>query len=1271
MFIRNSSEKKPRLPSSPVASWLAGGGLMGDLVRQTDWSQTSLGPLDQWPQSLRVAVGICLNSRFPMFVWWGPDLINIYNDAYMPILGKRHPEALGRPAQPTWREIWDVVGPQADAVMTRGEATWNERVLLVMERKGYTEETWFTWSYSPITDETGAVVGLFCACTEETARVVSERERDRLATQRRLALDAAKLGWWHLDPATNAVTVDDRFREIFALFGESISNDVTLGRVHPDDRERVWESARAAMDPGQAAPFASEYRIVLDDGSIRWIMAHGVASFEGEGAARMAISFVGTVADITGSRLAEERDRRAAAEAIAAAEVNAKFRTFFEQGPYFAAVMAVDGTVIETNKLSLDATGFSREQVIGRKFWDCPWWDDEPDLKRRMRAASEFAAAGNVFREETPYYIADGTRRELDLTLAPVLDDHGRVLFVAPTGIDITERKHAESALRASEQRFRFLSELSESTRDLMDPEAILATIAERLGRHLRTSRCAYADVENDSEHFTIRHDYTDGCSSTVGQYRLSAFGPRAAANQRAGVTLVVHDVDAEMEPDEGAATFKAIGIKALICRPLVRRGQLVAMMAVHQTTPRRWTPEEVALVEEVVERSWAYLERVRTQRALNEARERLEFSVNAAELGTFYCPMPLGKVVWNTTCKEHFFLAPDAEISIDLFYTLIHEEDRQRTREAVEQAVFRNQPYDIQYRTMSADGRFRWIRAKGRAYYDAAGNPTRFDGITIDITEAKRAEAELRDSEQRFRQMADTAPATLWITEPDGWCSFLSRGWYEFTGQDESTALGFGWVSAAHPDDRPLARAAFVAANRDRAPYEVDFRVRRVDGEYRWVVDAGRPRFAPDGEFLGMIGTVIDITERKRAEEERRTLLEAERSARLEAERAGRMKDEFLATLSHELRTPLNAILGWSQMLNRGRFDDLSAIREGIDTIARNARAQAQLVEDLLDMSRIISGKVRLDIQKVDPRDIVKGAVQAVSHAAEAKGIELRTEVDASGVISGDPDRLQQVLWNLLSNAIKFTDRGGRVTISVRRANSQLAVAVSDNGKGVKLEFLPYVFDRFRQADSSTTRQYGGLGLGLAIVKHLVELHGGTVHAMSAGDGLGSTFTVTLPIAAAFEADPPPAVGKGSLSQQPIRTDGPPMLNGLRILVVDDDPDARTLLTRVLADRGARVTTAGSAFEALDLVQQSPFDAIVSDIGMPQQDGYEFMRNARASRQAAHTPAVALTAFARAEDRQRALEAGYQVHVTKPVEPAELVAVVANLARIRLPDDQ
>jgi CheY-like chemotaxis protein len=394
--------------------------------------------------------------------------------------------------------------------------------------------------------------------------------------------------------------------------------------------------------------------------------------------------------------------------------------------------------------------------------------------------------------------------------------------------------------------------------------------------------------------------------------------------------------------------------------------------------------------------------------------------------------------------------------------------------------------------------------------------------------------------------------------------------------------------------------------------------------------------------------------------------LLDSERAARTAAERLSDVKDDFLATLSHELRTPLNAILGWAHVLRSSATNELD-YRKGLETIERNARLQTRLIDDLLDISRITSGKLRLDVQPLQPVSFIEAALESVEPAADAKGIRLERVLDpAAGPISGDPGRLQQVIWNLVSNAIKFTPKDGKVQILLERVNSHIEISVADTGIGIRPDLLPHLFERFRQADASTTRQHGGLGLGLAIVKSLVELHGGTVCATSLGENLGTTITVQLPLlvvhrreSAARREHPSTATnfaGRAVASE----------LVGLKVLVVEDQPDARDLITRVLEDCGAEAVAASNADDALTLLEAERPDVLVTDIGMPGVDGFALLRRVRALGPArgGRVPAIALTAFARSEDRTRALRAGFLVHVSKPVDPAELVATVASVAK-------
>ncbi len=520
---------------------------------------------------------------------------------------------------------------------------------------------------------------------------------------------------------------------------------------------------------------------------------------------------------------------------------------------------------------------------------------------------------------------------------------------------------------------------------------------------------------------------------------------------------------------------------------------------------------------------------------------------------------------------------------------------------------------------------------------------------------------AQRDESEKRYRSLVELSPDAIFVSA-DRKIVYANPAALRFFGAISDAALiGRSPLEFTAPESKALveSRISQMLEIGQIAP-PVGQTWLRLDGSHVPVEATAAVVAWQGGQAIQVI--LRDISERKRAEDEKSQLLASEQLARAQAEHASRMKDEFLATLSHELRTPLNAILGWSQILRHGPRDaaDLEA---GLDTIERNTRVQTQLVEDLLDMSRIISGKLRLDIQRVSPDTIIRAAIETLRPTAQAKAIHLEHHLDpAAGPVAADPGRLQQIVWNLLSNAIKFTPRAGHVRVSLQRVESHVQITVTDTGHGIAADFLPYVFDRFRQADASTTRHHGGLGLGLSVVKQLVDLHGGSVHVASPGAGQGATFTVNLPLTAVLAS----ANDQSNQASQTL----PPIngqhidLAGIRVLVVDDEPDAIELIKRVLEDCHATVLTATSANVALELVRQHKPDLLVSDIGMPDRDGYDLIRDIRAlfADDDARLPAIALTAFARSEDRTRAMLAGYQVHLAKPIEAQELIATVATL---------
>ncbi|MBW4496028.1 MAG: response regulator [Oscillatoria princeps RMCB-10] len=529
---------------------------------------------------------------------------------------------------------------------------------------------------------------------------------------------------------------------------------------------------------------------------------------------------------------------------------------------------------------------------------------------------------------------------------------------------------------------------------------------------------------------------------------------------------------------------------------------------------------------------------------------------------------------------------------------------------------------------------------------------------------ERKAVQEALAESEERYRQLVELSPDTIFV-QSEGEIVFVnSAGVNLFGAANPEQLIGKSVLDLFHPDYQEIVKERIrqILEERKQAPL-LEKKIIRLDGTVADVEVTASP-FTHQGKPAVLV-VVRDISERKRASEERDRLLLRERAARAEAEAASRLKDEFLSTLSHELRTPLSAILGWAELLRNLKFDE-ATVSHALDTIVRNTKSLVKLIEEILDVSRIINGKLNLNMASVNLAPTIEAAIDSLRPAAEAKNIRLNAALDRTiRPVLGDRERLQQVIWNLLSNAIKFTPKGGRVAVTLHSADSCAEIEVSDTGAGISPDFLPYVFERFRQADSTSTRSYGGLGLGLALVRHLVELHGGIVRADSAGAGQGAAFTVRLPLAEWGAGRPASGVGE----KQPAPPPMPPSpLAGLRVLVVEDDADTSELIATVLEGHDAKVTAVSSVREALAEIERSRPDVLVSDIGMPGEDGYSLIRKLRAmeAKQGWRIPAAALTAYAKAEDRTRALSAGFQMHITKPVEPAQLAAAVATLAERR-----
>ena len=693
---------------------------------------------------------------------------------------------------------------------------------------------------------------------------------------------------------------------------------------------------------------------------------------------------------------------------------------------------------------------------------------------------------------------------------------------------------------------------------------------------------------------------------------------------------------------------------------------------------------------------------------------ERLRLALTAGGLGDWSWDAKSDVVTISRRTAEVFGV-PHGPITWTEMRDLLHPEDQERARLAVEYAVANRTMYDIEYRIIRRTGDRAWIAAKGAGIYAADGAVVGMVGVVQEITDRKYAESAEREESRALEALHRTAIAlsstldiqTLLQTVTDAATRVCGAqfGAFFYNSHDEngdayqlytlSGAPRSAFENFGHPRATPIFAPTFNGEGVIRLDdVTADSRygqwpphkgmpkghlpvrsylavpVRARAGDVLGGLFFGHPEtgvFSSRAERLvvGIAAQAAAAIDNARLYEAAKKAAEGERLARAQAEQIGKQKDEFLATLSHELRTPLNAILGWAQILRRNAKGLDGTSLQGLEIIERNTRLQAQLIEDLLDMSRITSGKMQLDVQTVMPSSFIDAAIDTVKPASDAKNIRLVKILDHSaGPIAGDPGRLQQVLWNLLSNAIKFTPKEGRVQVLLERVNSHVEISVTDTGMGIKQDFLPYVFDRFQQADASTARRHGGLGLGLAIVKQLVELHGGTVHVHSPGEDQGATFVVHFPLAATKTLVLGTERVHPGVTPVQLNNFEMPNLQHVRILVVDDEPDARELVSHVLVGCGASVYASSDARDALSVLETRQFDVIVSDIGMPEVDGYEFLRRARLIMQKTdrRIPAIALTAFARSEDRTKALQAGFLVHVSKPVEPSELAATVASV---------
>jgi PAS domain S-box-containing protein len=822
---------------------------------------------------------------------------------------------------------------------------------------------------------------------------------------------------------------------------------------------------------------------------------------------------------------------------------------------------------------------------------------------------------------------------------------------------DFIEHKRVESLIECQKRSL----ELVVAGAPLEGDGGILDFLARSMERHLDGAIVAIQLMEPDGYHF----GYVAGPSlpakcahATRGmdaRQELSCCSS-AVVSQTATIVRDFADDLPKTRWPAFTAEMIALGLRGCFTTPIISaEKRVLGTFAIYYREPRHPSPRHLQLVDFVTGTVALAIGRKQADKALRKSEERHRQLLSLMPAAVYSCDANGVLTYYNERAAQLWGRAPQIGDTSERFCgsdQMILPDGMHLPHEQCPMAVALRDGHsfrDAEVNIRQPNGTIVPVLANIDPIRDEQGKVIGAINAFNDVSAIKQAEKARRESERRFRMLADNMDQLAWTCDKLGNVTWYNQRWLEYTGMSFEEMKDWGWTKCHHPDHLDGVIASVTRSRETGEIWEDTFPLRAKDGSYRWFLSRALPIRDANGEIVCWFGTNTDIEDLKQAREA--------------AESANRVKDEFLATVSHELRTPLNAIMGWTHLLTRGELDEETSAR-GLETIARNASAQNQLISDLLDVSRIISGQLRFESGVVDLVPVIDAASETVRPVADSRGIVLQHELDrGAGLVSGDGMRLQQIVWNLLSNAIKFTPSGGQITVRLKRENTSVVLSVSDTGEGISAEFLPYIFDRFRQAESTSRREHSGLGLGLAIVRHLVEAHGGTISAASKGIGKGATFTVTFPLLAVHE-DAINAERAFFLTGSASATPGA-ILKGVRVLVIDDEEDARELLSIALTHSGAEVRTAGTVQAALDILNQWKPDVMVSDIAMPGEDGYDLIRKVRAleSETGETIPALALTGYASAEDASRARVSGYQTHIAKPVTPSDLVVAVASLA--------
>jgi PAS domain S-box-containing protein len=1027
------------------------------------------------------------------------------------------------------------------------------------------------------------------------------------------ALDALSARIAVLDGRGRILAVNEAWRR-FAEESPAAGSALAVGGDYLAVCERGEHGLVA--DAGRAA--SAGIRSVAEGGAERFVMDYAGASphdgrwlqmtvtrFAAPGPVRLVVAHE----DITERKQVEDRLRRSDERYRAFIEHSSEAIWRFELGTPVPITLDVDAQIdafyrhaylAECNDATARMYGYERaEELIGFPLADLLPRDDPAnvDYLRRFVASSYRLTDG-----ESHEHDREGRPRHFLNNLIGIVEN-GHLLRAWGTQRDVTERKQAEIALRDSERKLRLALEAAE---------------------------LAIWELRQDGS-----RTLSDNYASIVGA---------APPTDRAFLELVHPEDRDEMvaRVQRAAREGGAYRHEYRVCLPdgeerwLAGYGRVVSGEA---GTPDRMT----GVVMNVTARR-------RAEEQREEARRSMHLALEVARAGVWEWDLVADRVTGDENLARIFGLPCEDVVSsrlpVEAFFRALHPDDRTQVETRLHELFVAGGEYEMEFRVVQPACATRWLSSRGRITLDADGRAVRATGLVFDITAQKELDARLRESEQRYRSLVSATAAIVAVADREGRFATPQPAWEAYTGQPWEEHRDYGYIDALHAEDQAAAAQAWEKARGERRIFEYEARLRHAPSDsYRYCVARVVPVFDDDGSVREWVSSIADVDERRRAERL------AER-ARAEAERANAAKDAFLATLSHELRAPLQGALGWLGLLRSGGLGAEQQAK-ALTTLERSVRHQAQLVNDLLDVSRIISGKLRVEPSAVDLALVLEQVRDELQLDATSKGVRLAVVSSVDGAtVMGDAERLAQIFRNLVANAIKFTPSGGRVAIACETRGDEAVVTVSDTGRGIAADFLPHVFDRFSQADSSITREHGGLGLGLGIVRHLVSLHGGDVAADSPGVGQGATFRVTLPIWSR-----PPLARAVTPAGESRAADS---LRAVRVCLVEDDNDTREVVAVLLEQAGACVTAASGARAAVELLADAPPDVIVTDLGMPGEDGFWLARHVRDSGLA--VPMVALTGFADTEMRARALAEGFQAHVAKPVDPDHLVAQIRSL---------